>query len=252
VTHHYFLNVLGDIHYNLPGVFSNNPTPNLVNFQLWTVPFELYCYLAIAALSIVGVLRHRIIAPVAALLLSSAFTLGHLWKHHAITQVEINSYPGSMLVFSFLVGVSIYLYRDNLPWNKYWAAAALLVSLLMTAFMPMSAYIAPIPIAYLTVYLGLCDPPRNIIVRNADFSYGVYLYGYVIQQSLAALGSWSHQWYINFGVSWVLAAVFATLSWNFIEKPAMRLRPSLMKAESMWLNWRANVASARAVGAPID
>lgn len=39
----YLLNVTGYIHYRLPGVFETLPTPNIVNAQLWTVPFELEC-----------------------------------------------------------------------------------------------------------------------------------------------------------------------------------------------------------------
>jgi len=38
----YFLNILGEIHYHLPGLFIHNPT-TAVNGQLWTVPFELAC-----------------------------------------------------------------------------------------------------------------------------------------------------------------------------------------------------------------
>ena len=34
--HAYFLNIIGDIQYELPGVFLNNPLPKLVNCQLWT------------------------------------------------------------------------------------------------------------------------------------------------------------------------------------------------------------------------
>src|SRR5690242_13868600 len=42
----YFLNIVGDIHYQLPGVFQSNPV-NLVNVQLWTIPYELTCYLTL-------------------------------------------------------------------------------------------------------------------------------------------------------------------------------------------------------------
>lgn len=50
----YLLNVFGDIHYFLPGVFANNPRPDVVNMQLWTVPFELLCYVTLTALVVAG------------------------------------------------------------------------------------------------------------------------------------------------------------------------------------------------------
>lgn len=41
VLHSYFWNILGDIHYKLPGLFQQNPT-DLVNGQLWTVPYQQF------------------------------------------------------------------------------------------------------------------------------------------------------------------------------------------------------------------
>jgi peptidoglycan/LPS O-acetylase OafA/YrhL len=54
----YFLNLIGDVQISLPGVFTNTPSPN-VNPQLWTVPFELLCYIALGVLAAIGVTRHR-------------------------------------------------------------------------------------------------------------------------------------------------------------------------------------------------
>jgi peptidoglycan/LPS O-acetylase OafA/YrhL len=56
----YLRNALGDIHYFLPGGFANNPWPGMVNFQLWTVPFELLCYVLLTALVLFGALRRRL------------------------------------------------------------------------------------------------------------------------------------------------------------------------------------------------
>jgi peptidoglycan/LPS O-acetylase OafA/YrhL len=39
----YFLNIVGDIHYELPGLFLTNPKAEIVNRSLWTIPFELEC-----------------------------------------------------------------------------------------------------------------------------------------------------------------------------------------------------------------
>ena len=52
----YLLNIVGYVHYDLPGVFKSNPAGGAVNAQLWTVPLELECYIAIAALAMIGAL----------------------------------------------------------------------------------------------------------------------------------------------------------------------------------------------------
>ena len=56
----YFLNIIGYIHYQLPGVFDGIPTPHFVNAQLWTIPFELACYTAIVGLALLGIARRPI------------------------------------------------------------------------------------------------------------------------------------------------------------------------------------------------
>jgi peptidoglycan/LPS O-acetylase OafA/YrhL len=50
----YFGNLIGWIHFLLPGVFENNPLNIAVNLSLWTVPYELECYIALMALALLG------------------------------------------------------------------------------------------------------------------------------------------------------------------------------------------------------
>ena len=55
----YWWNLVGHVHFRLPGVFDANPNPNVVNGQLWTVPYELYCYVLLALVTLIGGVRHR-------------------------------------------------------------------------------------------------------------------------------------------------------------------------------------------------
>jgi hypothetical protein len=50
-----------DIHFFLPGVFTTNQWPGIVNFRLWTVPYELLCYTLLTALVFLGGLRRKIL-----------------------------------------------------------------------------------------------------------------------------------------------------------------------------------------------
>ena len=54
----YFLNILGIVHFQLPGVFTQNPIPNVVNGQLWTVPVEMKSYVVLAIMALLGVVRN--------------------------------------------------------------------------------------------------------------------------------------------------------------------------------------------------
>lgn len=58
VFHAYFWNLVGEIHYYLPGVFESNPVRQ-VNGQLWTVPYELVCYVVLAGFAVLGIYKIR-------------------------------------------------------------------------------------------------------------------------------------------------------------------------------------------------
>lgn len=62
----YMFNVIGDITYWLSGAFADNPNPYMVNRQLWTVPFELYCHASISVAFLIGVVRRPLILLIGA------------------------------------------------------------------------------------------------------------------------------------------------------------------------------------------
>ncbi len=236
----YLLNVFGDIHYYLPGLFLNNPIQGMVNGQLWTVPYELRCYIVLALMALCGVVRHRAVSLIVIVL----YTLGLLLRpilFHAPLPVD-EAFPGSVLVLCFLAGLAIYLYRELVPWNGALAVGAAVLTLGFGGFMPHGEYLAPLPAAYLTVYLGLTNVPRVGVLRHADLSYGIYLYGFVVQQLVAAVLPWSHQWYWNALIALPLTTAVAGLSWHFIERPALDGRRGLYRIEDHYLTWRAQIA----------
>lgn len=234
----YFFNVIGHIQYHLPGVFESNPLPRQINNQLWTVPFELYCYATIALLGAVGIRRWRILGPVAVVALTLLYLAYRLYNVSKGIPVSPGPLGGVLLVVSFLAGVVVYQYRDRLPWSPRLFWITFLASVILVSVIPFGDFVAPVPIAYLTIYLGLLDPKRIALIRGADYSYGMFLYGYVIQQMIAAVGPWTHHWWLNTVAALILSAGFAAFSWHFVEKPALRLRGPLTRSETWWLGRR--------------
>lgn len=217
----YMWNVLGHIHYQLPGLFLDNPKANIVNSQLWTVPWELACYVSLAVLVLIRARKWPII-----------FVLVMLGG--AVFISTFDSVPrGTRLVITFLGGISVYYYRSKIPWHFGFFLLALAIAFTAAWFRQQGLLLICIP--YMTVYLGLCNPVRLSIVQGADYSYGMYLYGYVIQQALYQTLPLAHLWYMNAILSILVAAAFAAFSWHSIEKPALRLRPYVKKTEEFFL-----------------
>jgi peptidoglycan/LPS O-acetylase OafA/YrhL len=218
----YFLNIIGDIHFYLPGVFEDNPFPRMVNGQLWTIPYELECYLALILLAVSTATRRRFAFVAIVAVLSLALT-GWVLHGHSIS--PFTRVPGRVLVLCFLAAVSLYLCRDVIPYSGLLGAISAVAAAVFLQI-PDASYLAAFPVAYLTVWLGLMRPPA---IPFGDLSYGVYLFHWPIQQSLMHMVPGMHSWWLLMLVSLPLTAICAWLSWNLIEKPIL-IRKKLILA----------------------
>lgn len=236
----YMLNVTGDIHFALPGVFDHNPLPGTVNGQLWTIPFELGCYITLTALSLLGILRDRRLGLFAIPVITAALILARLVKYDGHFPSLMAAFPGSLLVVSFISGVVMFLYRDVIAWRFRTFAICLAASCALLGLVPNGAFLSPVPIAYITIYLGLTNYRRLGFLRHADLSYGIFLYGYAIQQAVACLCPWAREWYLNFLIAFPLILIVAGFSWHFVEKPALKLKEQVSMIEGKYLNWWAS------------
>ncbi len=227
----YFLNIAGDIHYNLPGVFTRNPS-TAVNSQLWTIPFELKCYAALTGMALVGLHRRR-----ALLLVATGLVVLLTAIYVAENPPEITD-AWQLLVPSFLLGVCAYAYRDKLPWSPWLFTASLAAMIPLLSQNNALTVMAAIPITYVTVWLGLLEPRRVALIRSGDYSYPLYLYSFPIQQMIFTVLPWGRIWWMNLLLAVPLAFIFAALSWHLIEKPAQGKRHYLYDFEA-WLQSRS-------------
>jgi len=220
----YLGNLVGIIQFGLPGVFVGMPADGMVNLQLWTIPFELECYIAIALLALFGVHKR----PMLLLVLCIGATL-LIIAYQSVTGRDAGAtrLPGRMLVLCFLFGACLYSLRATLPMNVWLFTGSLFLALGLLAVRDLRV-LAPLPIAYVTVYLGLLNPPRLFFVKGADYSYGLFLYGFPIQQLIAFLFPEVRIWWVNVVASLVVATAFAALSWHLIEARVLAQRSRIV------------------------
>ncbi len=209
----YFLNMIGDIHYQLPGVFVTVPTPNFVNAQLWTIPYELSCYMCILILGLLGIAARQNLMFI--------IIFGAVLTKTFLPQFGLCDLPpygplGGLLVFSFLFGVSLYALRRRIAFSR---SLFLMSALAYCIFVTNQnfIYLSTLPAAYITVFLGLQNPPKTFLLRGADYSYGLYLYGFPLQQTIVYLFPSFRIWYVNALSGVALGLLLAYLSWTFVE-----------------------------------
>jgi peptidoglycan/LPS O-acetylase OafA/YrhL len=197
---------------DLPGVFETNRHAAAVNGSLWTLPAELRMYAHVAALGSIGALESRKRFAIALACLATAATVAgpYVWL------LRSHAYDG--FVAFFAAGATCWMFRDHIP-----VSGALLAALvvLCVAARPTAAYgpVFAATTAYFCLWFAFL-PRRSGRRRAADYSYGLYLYGFPMQQLIAwrwpSLGPWP-----LFAASLALAFVLAAASWHWIEKPAL-------------------------------
>lgn len=239
----YFANIFGVIHYVLPGVFEHNPFPAIVNGSLWTVPYEIGCYVIMSALIIFGLLKRpwaTLGATVAVTAIIIAFsinrvnpaTLGGTFQPDSAGFKLLNHFIGSkglMLYVNFMLGAVFFLFRHSIP--KHGILALVCVAAPMTASFifpdvegsTLCIIFAPM-LVYLMAYIGMTPIPRIPLYHRGDYSYGIYLYGYPFQQGLVTLFPKLTSPWLHFAISLPIATLIAMGSWHFIEKPILKLR----------------------------
>lgn len=227
----YFLNIAGVVQFYLPGVFTDNPNPGMVNKSLWTIPAELICYTVAAAAITIGLLERRrafafILAAATLALLAGYAALGLDWSQRWV-------FPPVLLLMCFLAGILLQLYREVVLLDWRLAALAALLMLVLPLH-GAGMILAPLAVAYFTVFLGLRDGPLTRLAPKGDYSYGLYLYAYPIQQLLVAYLPQTREWYWNAALTLPIAFGVAFASWHIIEKPALLVKKHV-PALSAWM-----------------
>jgi len=240
----YFGNIAGFVCLTLPGVFAANPDHS-VNISLWSVPFEIGCYVLIAGLIVFRCL-HKPKIVLAMCVAFGAIAIGLCLIEPGFTSTSaldprnIFVGAGSRLFISFLLGVAVYLYRFDIAYSHRSAVVCLLFCLAVAAIGPfhdalLNVFVTP-PLVYLTAYLGVSDLPELPLFNRGDYSYGIYLYGYPLQQTIVALWPYHGNVLLLFVISVPAITLFAMFSWHAIERPILRLRRRFSFMADMRMN----------------
>ena len=68
--------------------------------------------------------------------------------------------------------------------------------------------------------------------RFGDLSYGLYIYGWPVEEAVMWLSGGHAPWWQVFLCALPGAAILAFLSWHLVEHPMLRLKPSSRRIEA--------------------
>jgi len=205
---------------SLPGVFTDNPLPDIVNGSLWTLKFEFFCYVMLAVLSCLNLLRPvSVLVGMIVCILAGVFYNG----------------PGYGYLFYssfFLAGASLFLWQKRVAIDRKLLACAIVLLVLsgLTGCLKAGFAVAG---AYCIIYAAFCsDTGERFRQRFGDYSYGIYLFGFPIQQTVASLLGTDNVWWKEFLIAYPFTLVCAIISWKLVEQPSMELRARLQQVRA--------------------
>lgn len=217
--------------YALPGVFSKNLYPGAVNGSLWSLPAEFSMYLVLPALFVAFIIDRSARLYFALIIAACAACLFYvgcvpveprlvIWGTAVRSVADVAPY--------FLIGSLYPTVQENGWLNPVVGILAIGVVLLFQV----SGYIfQQVELLIILPYsvITLAVNPLPVLSRAGRFgdpSYGLYLYGFPVQQALVHLSSGKLSPIEVFTSAAPISLALAYLSWHLIEKRALSLKPS--------------------------
>lgn len=203
----------------LPGVFDGLRLSGVIDSPLWTLRYEVICYLLLAFFAFTGLLATRLRIGAVLTVLFAAYlliTFGTPWRAE-------NGAVDSLSRFGldFFLGGALYIFADRVRLDGR-LAFALGVLAALSYGTGAGEVLSRLALGYGVLWFAFV--PAGAIRRFnriGDYSYGIYILHFPIQQTLLTLDpGMTPGWLLL--CSFPAALAFAILSWHFVEHPALK------------------------------
>ena len=214
--------LLWNVQPGLPGVFLHNPFAGAVNGSLWTIPYELKCYVPVVVLGLLGLYRRRAFVLLLFVCVFSFYNAEpFLPLRHFHALLDRDFLP--RLVTYYLAGMTAYFYREKLPHSRRLLACSLFA--LAATFQWGLSLTLPVFGTYCLLHLAFSRTLRlQSFARFGDISYGLYLYAFPVQQLLVCRLPHALSPLTLFLLALPCTCLLAALSRRWVERPFLKRR----------------------------
>ena len=207
-------NLIFKTQYYLPGLFANNPYPNAVNGSLWSLKYEMGCYifLLVTFLLMGRINKYYLNIPIAFVVADALLETPILFSFLG-TNPEI-----SLLPMSFAIGCLFAVNADILMINLY----VLLTTILFLLIFKDGPYAEIALVVTFCVLITYISSRKSVIKLRPsyDISYGIYLWGFLIQQTIVYVTGTIYVG-LHCLLALLISVVLAFISYIYIEKPSI-------------------------------
>lgn len=210
-TWKYLLNNLLIPVHDLPGVFLSHPYGSTVNGSLWTLPLEALCYIGCFIAWKTKLTEKRRFIIVLALVVA---VWGFLfYSKTGLYRLGLIAYP---CVF-FVLGMAFYIFRDSIVirW-RYLPVLCLVLVLLCIAGIGRIGLLISWPYIIYSTAFGQYQM-KGFLPKLGDYSYGIYLWGFPVQQALMELIRNGMNVYLNFLIAAVVSTCLGAVTYYLVE-----------------------------------
>ena len=169
--------------FDVGGTPTGVPYPGLWNGSLWTLIYEVLCYIAVLLLGLVGLAHRR---WTSAVVFALAVCLAAYLPPMTFPGTWSNAQCIARFAIMFAAGALLYQWKDLIPARWSLVAASVLI-VLAAGLLPDYRLLGAIPLAYALIVSGALVHNKYLRLPT-DLSYGTYIYAFPMQQLLVICG----------------------------------------------------------------
>lgn len=204
------LNLVDGVAYDIADAYSHQAT-NSVNGSLWTLPWEIRCYIGLIIVALLGFFSSRAIGNILYLHVVVLLVLGR--------ESDIFSANSEipLMIFAFCSGAFYFLNRSEFTPVQV-GVVFLALAFVAVKYFDEKHFAVVLTTISLVLALGFSQKLKLPRLKT-DLSYGIYVFSFPVQQFLVFSGV-ENPWLLALITLFIVAGL-AYFSWVLVEKPAI-------------------------------